>query len=156
MKINQLRLKDKNLYLIIEYELFDDETQLLDTIAMELENNIQVIHLNCGHACTKNIIATGRKIRELCSIYNALLIINDRIDITIEIEADGIFLDENSFSVTSAKELLSDKYIIGTNYLTSDIDFIIGENKINTSEIPCYVRCLMDVTNNKKIIYKKI
>lgn len=155
MKINQLRLKDKNLYLIVEYEFFNDESELLDTIAMELENNVQVIELNCGHACTKDIITAGKKIRELCSIYNALFIINDRIDIVLEVEADGIFLDEHSFTVKSARELLSDKHIIGTNYFAENIDFIKTDFQIETSEIPCYKRISIDNKNNKKIIYKK-
>ena len=156
MKINELRLKDKNLYLTIEYELFDNETELLDTIANELENNLQIIQLNCGHARTKNIINTGKKIRELCSIYNALLIINDRLDIALEIDADGVFLDENSFTVKSARELLSDKHIIGANYFAENIDFIISDVQIDKTEIPCYKRFSRDNTDNKKIIFKKI
>lgn len=155
MKINQLRLKDKNLYLTIEYEQFNDETELLDTIANELENNIQIIQLNCGHAKTKNIIETGKKIRELCSIYNALFIINDRLDIALEIEADGVFIDKNSFNVKSARELLSDKHIIGTDYSEENIDFIISDEKVNNSDIPCYKRISENKKNNKKIIYKK-
>ena len=155
MKINQLRLKDKNLYLTVEYELFNDETDLLDSIAMELEKNINIIQLNCNHASTKDIITVGKKIRELCSIYNALFIINDRIDIAIELEADGVFLDKNSFTIKSARELLSDKHLIGTDYLEENIDFVVTEKELNINEIPCYKRLSNDKENNKKIIYKK-
>ena len=155
MKINQLRLKDKNLYLIVEYELFNDENELLNTIAMELENNTQIIQLNCNHACTKDIITVGKKLRELCSIYNALFIINDRIDIVLEVEADGVFLDENSFTVKSARELLSDKHIIGTNYFDENIDFLISNVQIGKIEIPCYKRISTNNKDDKKIIFKK-
>ena len=155
MKINKLRLKDKNLYLIVEYELFNNETEILDEIAFELENGVQIIQINCGHAKTKNIIKTGKKIRELCSIYNALFIINDRIDIALEIEADGVFLDDNSFTVKSARELLSNKHIIGTSYLEENIDYVITEENFINDEILSYKRLSNDNANNNKIFYKK-
>lgn len=157
MKINKLRLKDKNKYLVINTNLFDEETSLLDFIASELENGMQILQLNTNNVTTKMLINSGRKIRELCSIYNALLIVNDRIDIAQNIEADGIFLDENSFDIHTAKEYLGENIIVGTNYQSENADYIITNKNCNEiSNIICFAKDLNRNNNNKKIIYKKI
>ncbi len=156
MKINELRLKNRDLYLVVEYNLFDDETTFLDFIATELENGAQIVQLNTTNKSTKENINTGKKIRELCSIYNALLIVSDRIDIAQTIEADGIFLDKNSFDVDTARELLGENIIIGTNYLTNNIDYIITETAPQDKmDFPCFARISTQENTNKKIIYKK-
>lgn len=156
MKINKLRLKDKYFYLVVEYNLLDDETTFLDFIATELENGAQIVQLNTTNKSTKETINTGKKIRELCSIYNALLVVNDRIDIAQTIEADGIFLDENSFDVNTARELLGENIIIGTNYITDNIDYIITETAPQDKmDIACFIKTVTQENINKKIIYKK-
>ncbi|MBQ8886796.1 MAG: thiamine phosphate synthase [Candidatus Gastranaerophilales bacterium] len=156
MKINKLRLRNRDLYLIIQYELFLNEDDLLDTIAQELENGVSIVQINYGHALTSEAIKITKKLRELCSIYNVLLIVNDRLDIAQIIEADGVFIDKNSFSVKVARDFLGDNYIIGTNYFEENIDFIITEQDYNIEGIPCYKSSLASNDDNKKIIYKKI
>lgn len=156
MKINKLRLKNKDLYLIVEYNLFNDETAFLDFIAIELEKGAQIIHINTTNKSTREICNTGKKLRELCSIYNALLIVNDRIDIAQAIEADGIFLDENSFDINTAREMLGTSVIIGTNYITDNIDYIITDTIPQEKlDIFYYVKETTQKNTNKKIIYKK-
>ena len=155
MKINKLRLKDRNIYLIIQYELFSTEDDFLDSVACELENGSSVLNINFGHASTSEIIKIAQKVRELCSIYNALLIVSDRLDIAQIIESDGVYLDENSFSVNIAREFLGNNYIIGTNYFEKDIDFMISDEIFDTVEIPCYKRVLPNNKDIKKIFYKK-
>lgn len=155
MKINKLRLKDKNKYLIVEPSLFNNETLLLDFVASELENGTQIIQLNTNNSYTKNLINIGKRIRELCSIYNALFIVSDRIDITNITEADGIFLDENSYDIYTAREQLGNDIIIGTNFLTDEADYIISDDVCNQNKIPCFVKIKSLENNNKKIIYKK-
>lgn len=157
MKINKLRLKNKDLYLIVEYNFFNDETTFLDFIATELENGAQIIHINTENKSTREIYNTGKKLRGLCSIYNALLIVNDRIDIVQAIEADGIFLDENSFDVNTAREMLGTNVIIGTNYITDGVDYIITDTiPQEKPDIFYYVKETTQENTNKKIIYKKI
>lgn len=156
MKINKLRLRDRDLYLVIQYELFSNENDFLDAIAYELENGASILNINFGLSYTNEIITIGKKVRELCSIYNVLLILNDRLDVVQIVEADGVFLDKNSFNVSVARDFLGSNYIIGTNYFEENVDFMIVEENYSVDEIPCYKRVLTNKKDDKKIIYKKI
>lgn len=144
MKINKLRLKDKKSYLVIEYTKFDDKNDLLNKIANKLETGIEIIELNCTNANLKELIPDAKKIRELCSIYNVLYIVNDRIDIAQITEADGIFLEENSIDIENAKRLLNENSIIGTAYHSKGSDYIALTDTIelnpNNNETFYFVR----------------
>ena len=113
MNINQLRLKNKKKYLIINSELFDNENNFLDSVANELKRGIDIIELRETNSKPDRIVEIGKKIRELCSIFNTLFIINDRIDIAQVIQADGILLNKFSIDILYARELTNDKTIIG-------------------------------------------
>ncbi|MDH4129807.1 MAG: thiamine phosphate synthase, partial [Spirochaetota bacterium] len=56
------------------------------------------------------------KIRKISKKYNSLLIINDRIDIALAVEADGIHVGKNSLPISAIKKLMSQhnhKLLIG-------------------------------------------
>lgn len=53
------------------------------------------------------------KLKQLCNNYNALLIINDRIDIALAVNADGIHLGQTDCPVGLARQILGTGKIIG-------------------------------------------
>ncbi len=55
----------------------------------------------------------GKHLRKLCNEYDALFIVNDRIDITIATDADGVHLGNDDLPVNVARKLLGNDYIIG-------------------------------------------
>ncbi len=149
MNINQLRLKNKKKYLIINSELFDNENNFLDSVANELKRGIDIIELRETNSKPDRIVEIGKKIRELCSIFNTLFIINDRIDIAQVIQADGILLNKFSIDILYARELTNDKTIIGKVVSTKEeieeaekkgADFLIFDKEINAhTELPFFI-----------------
>lgn len=130
MNINKLRLKDKSKYCIFDCDKYTDEDELLDNIAKKLEKGIEIIHLNSGSLSTKQFVQVARKIRGLCSIYSALMVIGDRLDVAQIVGADGVFLDENSFDINDAKELLPNTVIIGSCKSNESVDYIFQEGNL--------------------------
>lgn len=53
------------------------------------------------------------QLREITRKYNAVLIINDDIDIALAVDADGIHLGQEDFPVQAARKILGDDKIIG-------------------------------------------
>ncbi len=132
MKINQLRLLNKKEYLIVNSNQFSSDNDFLDFIASKLEQGTQIIQLDEKHFDDKKTIEIGKRIRELCSIYEALFVINSRLDIAQIIDADGVHLEENGITPHQARELLGENAIIGisakdTTEITNEIDYIITE-----------------------------
>lgn len=58
-------------------------------------------------------LALARELRRICSAHRAPLLINDRIDIALACDADGVHLPADSFSVRDARELLGKSKLIG-------------------------------------------
>lgn len=134
MKINQLRLLNKKEYLIVSSNKFSSDNDFLDFIASKLEQGTQIIQLDEKHFDDKKTIELGKKIRELCSIYEALFIINTRIDIVQITQADGVHLEEKGITPHQARELLGENTIIGisvkdTTEITNEVDYIITEKR---------------------------
>ena len=51
----------------------------------------------------------------MTNIESVKLFINDRIDVAMAVDADGIHLGQNSMPVRSAKEISRDRFIIGVS-----------------------------------------
>jgi len=57
----------------------------------------------------------ARELRRLCNQYNALLIINDDIELTLKSEADGIHIGKDDASLNAVRKQLGADHIIGVS-----------------------------------------
>jgi len=112
-KLNKFRLQDKNLYLVTSSDSFENDDDFLDAIASALDGGVKLIQLREKSNDAKRIIKLSKKIRELTSIYDAIFILNDRIDIAQIVEADGVHLGQDDVDIKDARNILGDKMIIG-------------------------------------------
>lgn len=112
-KLNKFRLKDKKLYLVTSSDSFDDDNTFLNAVASSLKGGVQVVQLREKHSNAARIVELGKKIRELCSLYDAIFIINDRVDIAHIVKADGVHLGQDDVDISYARELLGQEAIIG-------------------------------------------
>ncbi len=58
-------------------------------------------------------IEMAQKLCELCHKYDALFIVNDRADIALEVNADGVHLGQQDIPIALAKRILGPNKIIG-------------------------------------------
>jgi thiamine-phosphate pyrophosphorylase len=114
-KLNKFRLEDKNLYLVTSSDAFENEDDFLNAVASSLEGGVRLLQLREKSHDAKRIIRLGKKIRELTSIYDAIFILNDRIDIAQIIDADGVHLGQDDIGIKEARNILGDKMIIGVS-----------------------------------------
>ena len=113
LKLNKFRLQDKKLYLVTSSDKFDNDDDFLNAVASALDGGVRLIQLREKSHDAKRIIRLGKKIRELTSLYEAVFILNDRIDIAQIIEADGVHLGQDDIDIKDARNVLGDKMIIG-------------------------------------------
>jgi len=59
-------------------------------------------------------------LKELCHQYNALFIMNDRVDLAIAVEADGVHLGQQDMPIAIARQLLGNQRIIGRSTTNPD------------------------------------
>ena len=57
----------------------------------------------------------ARAVRERCARYGAPLIVNDRLDVALAVEADGVHLPGDSFAVGDARRLMGRSRLVGVS-----------------------------------------
>jgi len=67
---------------------------------------------------TRDMIEVARQMKKLCAISDVMFIVNDRIDVAIAAEADGVHLGQDDFPISLARELLGEGRIIGGSAAT--------------------------------------
>ncbi|MEB3332077.1 MAG: thiamine phosphate synthase [Synechococcaceae cyanobacterium] len=58
-------------------------------------------------------LAEARSLRRLCSQHGALFLVNDRIDLALAVEADGVHLGQGDLPPAQARRLLGPERLIG-------------------------------------------
>jgi len=69
---------------------------------------------------TREMIEIARNMKRLCSKADVTFIVNDRLDVAIAAEADGVHLGQDDFPIPMARELLGEGRIIGGSAATLD------------------------------------
>ena len=61
----------------------------------------------------KDLFQLANQTRELCDRYDAQLLINDRIDVALAVDAAGVQLGKNSIAIETSRLLLGPQKLIG-------------------------------------------
>jgi thiamine-phosphate pyrophosphorylase len=62
---------------------------------------------------TRSMIEAGCEIREVCRNAGVTFLVNDRVDVALACEADGVHLGQDDFPISLARTLLGEDRIIG-------------------------------------------
>lgn len=100
--------------------LVTDRTQtrgrpLVDVVADALRGGVRAVQLRERGLETRALLALAQQLRTLTRQHDALLLINDRIDIALACDADGVHLPTHSFTVTDARALVGPHRLIGVS-----------------------------------------
>ncbi len=101
-------LKENDLYVIT-----DQKEHLLEIIEEILIAGVRIIQHRFKAGSDKDHLQEAIQIKNLCERYNSLFIINDRVDIALASNADGIHLGQDDLDLKSARKLLGYSKIIG-------------------------------------------
>lgn len=98
-------------------------TEAYDYVAsarLALEGGCRWIQLRMKDATDEEFRKAALEIGPLCKKYNAVFLLNDRVDLVRELHADGVHLGKSDLPVREARSLLGDLYIIGGTANTFD------------------------------------
>ena len=66
----------------------------------------------------------ARTMRALCQTYGIPFIVNDRVDLALLLDADGVHLGQTAFPVTQARRLLKRGKIVGGTLCFQGVDYV--------------------------------
>ena len=104
---------DFSLYLITDRHQCV-ETSFFETIESALKGGVKAIQLREKDMGTRELLRLAYDIRMLTLKHDARLFINDRVDIAIAIEADGVHLGQRSLPPFAVRRMIS-TLIIGVS-----------------------------------------
>jgi thiamine-phosphate pyrophosphorylase len=87
---------------------------------LALSGGADTIQFRQKTGATKELIEIATHMRRVCAEKGAMFIVNDRIDVAIASEADGVHLGQNDFPIPLARKLLGKDCIIGGSAATME------------------------------------
>ncbi|KAL9627429.1 MAG: hypothetical protein Q9204_006574 [Flavoplaca sp. TL-2023a] len=89
------------------------KSNLEDVVRAAVEGGVTVVQYRDKHSDTGYLIQTAQLLRTICKPHAVPLIINDRVDVALAVDADGVHLGQTDMDATTARQLLGPKMIIG-------------------------------------------
>lgn len=86
---------------------------LRDVLEPALEGGVDLFQLRDKDADDATILTAAATARELCRAAGALLLVNDRPDLAIEADADGVHVGQDDLPVAQARALLGPERLVG-------------------------------------------
>ena len=71
--------------------------------------------LRLKDATDDEILAAGKKVREICSAHGVAYILNDRADLCVQLNADGVHLGQDDMAVKEARAIIGADRVIGVS-----------------------------------------
>ncbi len=105
-------MTDYSLYLITDRHQTGGR-ELTEVVRQSLEGGVRAVQLREKDLSGAELYRLALELRALTRSYGARLMINDRLDIALAVEADGVHLGVNSLPVAAARRLLGRQMIIG-------------------------------------------
>lgn len=106
---------DFNLYLITDRTQVATNHTLLSAIDSALQGGVRAIQLREKDLTAAELLPLAQELRNLTREYAAQLLINDRVDIALAVQADGVHLGEHSLPTEVVRQLVGPKLLIGVS-----------------------------------------
>jgi thiamine-phosphate pyrophosphorylase len=104
----QQKLRRSPLYLVTS-----PAEDLLPVVEAALQGGLSLVQYRDKNADDDQRLANAAQLCQLCHEYDALFIVNDRVDIALAVNADGVHLGQQDLPVTVVRQFLGSQKLIG-------------------------------------------
>ncbi|WP_101295691.1 thiamine phosphate synthase [Halegenticoccus soli] len=108
---------DWRTYLITQADLSAGRTTP-EIVGAAIEGGVGVVQLREKHATVRERLRVGREVRSLTADAGVLFVVNDRVDLALAIDADGVHLGDDDLPIDAARTLLGDDAVVGRSVST--------------------------------------
>lgn len=108
---------NSQLYFISDSTGFSEEEFLLRCEAA-FRGGVTLFQLREKNKTTREYINLAEKVHTLCKKYNIPLIIDDRVDVALAVDSEGVHVGQSDMPVAAARKILGKNKIIGATTKT--------------------------------------
>ena len=120
-------MKELKFYLVTDSDILKGK-DFYNSIEEALKGGITILQLREKNASGKEFLKKAIKLRELTKKYNVKFIINDRVDIAMVCNADGVHVGQSDIPANKVRELLGEDKIVGVSARTVEEALIAKKN----------------------------
>jgi len=107
------QLEDARLCLITDPGADDGCERLVQRVEAALQSGVSLVQYRRKHGSDGLRLQEAQQLAQLCHEHNALFIVNDRIDLALLVNADGVHLGQEDLPYREARRLLGSAKLIG-------------------------------------------
>lgn len=105
---------DYSIYLVTDRDLMSTET-LEEAVEQAIVGGCTLVQLREKDCSSLDFYNTAVKIKGITDKYNVPLIINDRLDIALAVDAAGVHVGQSDMPATIVRKIIGDDKIIGVS-----------------------------------------
>lgn len=112
-----MRKFDPSLYFITDSTNYSEE-EFLYRVEEALKGGVTLMQLREKNKSTREYIELAEKVHEIAKRYNVPLIIDDRVDVALAIDAEGVHVGASDMPIATARKLMGEDKIVGATAKT--------------------------------------
>ena len=105
---------DYSIYLVTDRDLMSTET-LEEAVEQAIIGGSTLVQLREKECSSLDFYNTALRIKEITDKYNVPLIINDRLDIALAVDAAGVHVGQSDMPAAIVRKIIGDDKIIGVS-----------------------------------------
>lgn len=113
----EMRKFDSGLYFITDSTEYAEE-EFLRRVEEALKGGVTLLQLREKEKNTREYIALAEKVHAIAKRYDVPLIIDDRVDVALAIDAEGVHVGAEDMPVALARRLMGEDRIVGATAKT--------------------------------------
>ena len=98
---------------VITDTILQSQFSHIEQAELAIRGGADTIQFRQKTGSTREMIACSRRIKHICAEAGVSFVVNDRIDVAIAAEADGVHLGQDDFPIPLARKILAENIFIG-------------------------------------------
>ncbi|KAI5966458.1 THI6 [Candida pseudojiufengensis] len=111
---------DYSVYLVTDSSMIPESSTFLNQVKGAIENGVTIVQLREKTLSTRDFIKRAKEVHELTKRKGIPLIINDRIDVALAIDAEGVHVGQDDMPASIVRKLIGSNKILGVTCSTCD------------------------------------
>ena len=110
-------MTDFSLYIITDRQI-NGKRSIFKSVTQSLSAGANILQMREKKASTAEMMSLGQKLQKIAAKFRVPFIINDRIDVAIALQTDGVHVGQDDMPAKVARRLIGRKKILGGGWST--------------------------------------
>ncbi len=89
----------------------DNHDELLHITEEAIQGGVTSVQLRCKHTLGRKFVELGQKMRKLTKEHGVLFFVNDRVDVAVAVDADGVHVGQDDMHIRDVRRIVGDKWV---------------------------------------------